>query len=166
VLVPPTESVPADPQVGVSRPSTRGASTGVDDSAGTRDERSVGPVLLAEDDLKFAQLLVRVFARAGIDSVHTSTGDEALRVMQSGTEFRAAVLDVMIPHPDGLEVCRHLQRLTPELPVLAISARTGTQHRARALAAGADVFLEKPFALHDLMSLTASLVIRPSQETP
>lgn len=163
MLVPPTESVPAGPLVGVS-PSTRGTSTGVAPRARTHDEQSRWPVLLAEDDPKFADLLVRVFAHAGIDTVHTSTGDQALRVMQSGTKFRAAVLDVMIPHPDGLEVCRHLQRLAPKVPVVAISARTGSQHRARALAAGADVFLEKPFALHDLLCVTANLITRPSQE--
>lgn len=114
--------------------------------------------------MKFAGLLVRVFAHAGIDTMHASTGDDALRLMQSGTRFRAAVLDVMLPHPDGLEVCRHLQRLAPEVPVVAISARTGSQHRARALAAGADVFLEKPFALHDLLCVTTDLITRPSRE--
>lgn len=167
MLVRPTQSVPADRPVGVSHPSTRDIPTDADRQASATARAHHHPVvLLVEDDLKFAELLVRVFERSGLETMHTSTGDQALGIIQSGVDVQAAVLDVMIPHPDGLEVCRHLRRCAPGVPVIAVSARTGAQHRARALAAGAEVFLEKPFALRDLVSITTSLITRSLPEPP
>ncbi len=116
------------------------------------------PVLVVEDDPKFGALVTRAFARSGMRSVHLLSGDGALRAMRSGIPFCAAVLDVMIPHPDGIEVCRYLRRLGSDIPVVAISARSSSDDRARVRAAGADAFLAKPFALTDLVDLTAALL--------
>ncbi|HEU5085104.1 MAG TPA: response regulator transcription factor [Acidimicrobiales bacterium] len=128
--------------------------------------RADDPVLVVEDDDKFAQLLERAFGRAGMATVHARTGDDALRCVLRGTSIRAAVLDVMIPHPDGIEVCRHLRRLDPTLPVVAISARSGSEHRSRARAAGADAFLGKPFPLRELVELIEALISQTTHEPP
>ena len=117
-------------------------------------------ILVVEDDDKFAELLVRAFGRSGFDAVHRCTGDAALRALQAEPPFDAAVLDVMIPHPDGLEVCRHLRSLQSDVGIVAISARVGAEHRARARAAGADAFLAKPFRLQDLVLVTSELIAR------
>ena len=122
-------------------------------------------MLLVEDDHKFADLLVRAFAHVGIGTVHRSTGDTALHSLHRET-FGAAVLDVMIPHPDGLEVCRHLRSLDRNIGIVAISARSGAEHRNRARAAGADAFVPKPLSLRELVELTSALLDRqPSERT-
>jgi DNA-binding response OmpR family regulator len=107
-------------------------------------------VLVVEDDEKLARLLQRALARRGLVSVVAATGDEALRALRTSDDLAAMVLDVMIPHPDGIEVCRQARRDGWLEPVVVISARTDDGHARRAMDAGATVFLAKPFSLEDL----------------
>ncbi len=116
----------------------------------------VGPVqspvvLIVEDDEKLAALVQRMLTRAGFDSILAPTGDAALAAMRD-CEPTAAVLDVMIPHPDGIEVCRQFRRDGWNGPIIAISARNSPQDHERVMAAGADVFLSKPFRLSELIA--------------
>jgi DNA-binding response OmpR family regulator len=117
-------------------------------------------VLVVEDDAKFGDLVARALGRAGFGSVVADCGDAALRAMRIGPPMSAAVVDVMIPHPDGIEVCRHLRRRGWSIPVVAISARSSPTDRARVEAAGADAFLSKPFALADLIDLVRRLMFQ------
>jgi DNA-binding response OmpR family regulator len=110
-------------------------------------------VLIVEDDPKLARLLQRALARRGLVSVVAATGDEALRALRDPGDLAAMVVDVMIPHPDGLEVCRQARRDGWLHPVVVISARTDPVHEARAVAAGATTFIAKPFSLDDLGAL-------------
>lgn len=162
----PAPSVPPVNQTAASRsPALDAAVWLADPDSGT--ERSADhPVLIVEDDEKLARLLARAFDQAGMTTLEVSTGDAALRSVQHGIAIRAAVLDVMIPHPDGLEVCRHLRRLDPLLPLVAISARVGPEHRSRARAAGADAFLGKPFPLSELVRLTRRLIVPLDARAP
>lgn len=148
------------------QPTSRCAGTSLppgDVPAPTEAERRVsrqdcGSVLIVEDDIKFARLVARAFARVGLHSVHTETGDAALHAIRSHPGLCAVVLDVMIPHPDGIEVCHHLRRTEPQLPVIMMSARSRGEQRHRARAAGAGAFLAKPFPLHRLVRLTCDLI--------
>lgn len=159
----PTSAVPAARLTEAPCSAARAASVGV--AVGDR-VRVEDPVLVVEDDEKFAHLLTRALGRAGMATVLASTGDDALRCVQHGVGIRAAVLDVMIPHPDGIEVCRHLRRLDPNLPLVAISARLGFEHRSRARDAGADAFLGKPFPLRELVELVEALISQTTPEPP
>lgn len=128
-----------------------------------RPRTDCGSILIVEDDIQLARLVERAFARAGLRSVRTETGDGALHAIRSHPGLCAVVLDVMIPHPDGIEVCHHLRRTEPQLPVVMMSARSGGEQRTRARAAGARAFLSKPFPLHRLVCLTCDLIdTRPS----
>jgi DNA-binding response OmpR family regulator len=91
-----------------------------------------------------------MLVRAGYEAVLAATGDDALRMMRDRAPD-AVVVDVMIPHPDGIEVCRKFRRDGWRGPMIAISARSSADHRRRTLDAGADTFLGKPFRLVDLI---------------
>lgn len=108
-----------------------------------------GSVLVVEDDLKLAWLIDRALERVGLEAEVVGDGDSALRAMREHPS-EAVVLDIMIPHPDGIEVCRQLRRNGWTGPVLMISARSSEADQQRSLAAGADLFLAKPFPLLDL----------------
>lgn len=107
-------------------------------------------VLIVEDDEKLAALIERILYRAGYAVMVASTGDEALRSMRDRRP-QAVVVDVMIPHPDGIELCRKFRRDGWPGPMIAISARSSPDHQRRTLEAGADRFLGKPFRLSDLV---------------
>ncbi len=63
-----------------------------------------------------------------------------------------AILDVMMPRLDGLEVCRRLRSTGDDLPILVLTARDSVSERVAGLDAGADDYLPKPFAMEELLA--------------
>lgn len=117
----------------------------------------VRQVLIVEDDHKLAAVLARSLERAGYTCTIAESGDQALWAVDARPPD-ALVVDVMIPHPSGIEVCRHLRSSGFEGPIVVISARSNADDRAAAQRAGADRFLAKPFALAELVSTLDSLI--------
>ena len=115
-------------------------------------------VLLVEDDEKLADVLMRALEGNGFETIVARTGSSALEVMRHGPEVAAVVVDIMIPPPDGIEVCRYLRRDGWRGPVVIISALDGPETRRRLRNSGADVFLAKPFGLTALLHAVTSLV--------
>src|SRR5689334_20385382 len=76
------------------------------------------------------------------------------------TPYDAIVLDVMIPAPDGLEVCRTLRRDGIHTPILMLTARDAVRDRVEGLDAGADDYLVKPFEFAELLARVRALVRR------
>src|SRR5215203_2627089 len=72
----------------------------------------------------------------------------------------AIVLDVLMPHVDGLEVCRRLRAAGDHTPVLVLTARDAVPDRVKGLDAGADDYLVKPFALEELGARLRALLRR------
>ncbi len=75
------------------------------------------------------------------------------------------VLDLMLPHLDGLSVCTAIREAGALTPVLVLTARDATEDKVRALDAGADDFLTKPFAFDELLARVRAL-LRRSQQRP
>ena len=113
-------------------------------------------MLVVEDDPKFAAVLQRHLHASGIHSRLAGSGDSALRAVRD-LDVVALLLDIMIPHPDGIEVCRQLRRNGWGGLIVAMSARTGPIHEAAIRDAGADVFLAKPFPLAELTRALTTL---------
>ncbi len=106
-------------------------------------------VLVVDDDPKFLDVTVRYLERAGYECVTGESGDQALwAVIDDRPDV--LVLDVMLPHPSGIEICRHLRADGWSGGVIVISARNSAADRATAERAGADIFLGKPFPLAEL----------------
>ena len=127
------------------------AATGLDAVPNPSTDAPRPRVLVVEDDERLGPLVGRMLARAGYVWELATTGDDALRAMRERRPD-AVVVDVMIPHPDGIEVCRQFRRDGWAGPMLAMSARNSPDDRRRVLAAGADAFLAKPFPLGDLVA--------------
>jgi two-component system response regulator MprA len=123
----------------------------------TPPAQPVRQVLIVEDDRKLAAVLARSLQRAGYSCATAESGDQALWAVNA-RQPDALVVDVMIPHPSGVEVCRHLRNCGFDGPIVIISARSNADDRAAAQRAGADRFLAKPFALAELVATLASLI--------
>jgi DNA-binding response OmpR family regulator len=122
-----------------------------------------GRVLVVDDDPKFASVAVRSLERAGYECVTGESGDQALwAVFEHKPDV--IVLDVMMPHPSGIEVCRHLRARGWTGGLVIVSARSNPADRATAVRAGADAFLGKPFPLGELVAAVDALA--PQGGTP
>jgi DNA-binding response OmpR family regulator len=122
-------------------------------------------VLIVEDDPKMAAIIERCLRRADYETEIAATGDQALWSVLDHAPT-AMVLDVMIPHPSGIEVCRHLRGRGWEGPVVVVSARSSPADRDAALRAGANAFLGKPFGLTELLDTVGGLIAAAGGSRP
>jgi two-component system OmpR family response regulator len=122
-------------------------------------------LLVVEDEPKMSRLLQAALQREGhaVDAV--DNGKEALW-MASECDYDAIILDVMIPPPDGFEVCRTLRSQGRWAPILLLTARDGVKDRVDGLDAGADDYLPKPFSFEELSARLRALVRRQATERP
>jgi two-component system response regulator ResD len=107
-------------------------------------------VLIADDDTVVRDVVRRYLERDGLDVSIARDGSEALRLLGSD-RIDVAVLDVMMPGPDGLTLCRSLShRGDYSVPVILLTALGEEDDRIAGLEAGADDYLTKPFSPREL----------------
>jgi two-component system OmpR family response regulator len=122
-------------------------------------------VLVVEDEVKMAGLLLRALEEEGYAVDVAAHGEDAVWF---GTEndYDAIVLDLMLPDADGFDVCRRLREAGRWSPVLMLTARDAVADRVAGLDAGADDYLTKPFSLAELLARLRALIRRGAVERP
>lgn len=116
-------------------------------------------ILVVDDDANLRRALKRVLASHGFAVEVAEDGDEALARLRTHI-FDAAVLDLVMPGRDGMEVCRRLRADGNQLPILMLTARYAVPDRVAGLEAGADDYLVKPFANEELVARLRALLRR------
>ncbi|MCL2524203.1 MAG: response regulator transcription factor [Betaproteobacteria bacterium] len=116
-------------------------------------------VLLVEDDEALRDTLSQALRQAGHGVDQVADGRAADNALVTGT-YDLAVLDLGLPHVDGIEVLRRMRERQDRTPVLVLSARDGIDERVLGLRAGADDYLTKPFALRELEARVDALIRR------
>jgi DNA-binding response OmpR family regulator len=106
-------------------------------------------VLVADDDKDILQLLRLRLELLGYDVVQAVNGVEALELARE-QEPALAILDVMMPGLNGLEVVRKLRAENSRMPIILLTARIQESDVSAGLDAGADAYLGKPFDAADL----------------
>ena len=121
-------------------------------------------VLLIDDDEDLAELLIEYAQRFAvtIEAVHDPL--DALERLKSQNEYRAIILDVMLPSIDGFETCRRIRQFS-DLPVIMLTARGDVTDRIVGLELGADDYLPKPFEPRELMARLQANIKRTSKST-
>jgi len=116
--------------------------------------------MIADDDTVVRDVVRRYLERDGLEVAVARDGNEALRLL--GTQrIDVAVLDVMMPGPDGLALCRSLrQRGDHTIPVILLTALGEEDDRIAGLEAGADDYLTKPFSPRELALRVRSVLRR------
>ena len=117
-------------------------------------------VLVVDDEPAVRTALERALRLESYDVELAADGREALDRLAGGAPPDAVVLDVAMPHVDGLEVCRRLRDAGDRTPVLMLTARDAIDDRVAGLDAGADDYLVKPFALKELKARLRALLRR------
>lgn len=121
-------------------------------------------ILLAEDERKVAEHIRTGLVAEGYAVDVASDGDEALWLAESNT-YDAMLLDITMPHKDGITVVRLLRRKGILSPVMFLTARDDVEDKVRGLDAGADDYLTKPFSIVELLARLRALLRRQRPQT-
>ena len=116
-------------------------------------------ILVVDDDPAVRRALEHALRRDGYQVSLAASGTEALSEHAENPPD-ALVLDVMMPEPNGLEICRQLRGAGDGTPILLLTARDLIDDRVAGLDAGADDYLVKPFALAELRARLRALLRR------
>jgi two-component system response regulator MprA len=116
-------------------------------------------ILVVEDDHAVRDALERALSFEGYAVDVARDGAVALSMIREG-EYDLIVLDVMMPHLDGLETCRRIRAGGDDIPILMLTARTAVNDRVEGLDAGADDYVAKPFSLDELLARIRALLRR------
>ena len=119
-------------------------------------------VLVAEDDAKLREVLVRGLRDAGYSVDTANRGDDALSMLLRHP-YAAAVLDWRMPGMDGIEVVTALRTAARPTPILMLTARDTPADRIHGLDAGCDDYLVKPFDFEEMLARLRALMRRPQQ---
>ena len=116
-------------------------------------------ILVVEDDAAVRDALQRALSFEGYEIVTATDGAVALSELR-GAAVDLIVLDVMMPHLDGLETCRRIRASGDTVPILMLTAKAAVGDRVEGLDAGADDYVTKPFALDELLARIRALLRR------
>ena len=104
-------------------------------------------ILVADDDPLIRHLVTSIVKKEGYSVVVAKDGREAYRLLQGDADFMAAIFDMMMPNLGGLDLIRRMrsEKLLMSIPVLVITSELDWKVMTDSFAAGATVFLPKPF---------------------
>jgi two-component system response regulator MprA len=118
-------------------------------------------ILVVDDDQAVRDALRRALTVQGYTVQTAADGREALDLLTgNGKSIDLAIVDVLMPRVDGLELTRQLRNQGSVLPILMLTARDQVSDRVSGLEAGADDYLVKPFALEELVARVRALLRR------
>jgi len=118
-------------------------------------------LLLVEDDAALVLTLTDLLTSKGYQVESVQDGQEALDRASEGN-CDLVILDVMLPHKDGFEICRTLRRRAVHTPIIMLTARSQVKDRVSGLKLGADDYLAKPFEPSELLARIEALLRRSS----
>ncbi|MEE4379137.1 MAG: response regulator transcription factor [Candidatus Competibacteraceae bacterium] len=116
-------------------------------------------LLLIEDDQKIVSFISKGLREAGFVVEQAEDGEIGLQMALTAS-YDAAVIDIMLPKLDGLEVIEQLRQQRIKLPVIILSAKRSVEERVAGLLAGSDDYLTKPFAFSELLARIQALLRR------
>jgi two-component system alkaline phosphatase synthesis response regulator PhoP len=124
-------------------------------------------VLVVEDEPDIRALIVHHLTRDGFRCRTAATGGDALTSVRTARPD-LVVLDLMLPEPDGLEVCRRLRAdaATAGLPIIMLTAKADEVDRVVGLELGADDYLAKPFSPKELVARVRAVLRRARFTAP
>ncbi len=110
-------------------------------------------VLIAEDEAAIREFIVINLRRGGYDVIEAEDGERAIELYDAcDGEVDVALLDVMMPNKDGLEVCKELRTRSNNIGIIMLTAKTQEMDKITGLMMGADDYVTKPFSPTELVA--------------
>src|SRR6202171_4029953 len=119
-------------------------------------------ILVVDDDPQIRRVMRATLTAQGYTIVEARDGQEALEKLRSERPD-LVLLDMNMPVMDGLEACREIRR-DSEVPVIMLTVRSAEKDKVRALDAGADDYVVKPFGIQELLARVRALLRRAAED--
>ncbi|MDO4494990.1 MAG: response regulator transcription factor [Clostridiaceae bacterium] len=120
-------------------------------------------VLIAEDEATIREFVVINLKRGGYDVVEAEDGAQALELYDAcGGDIDVALLDIMMPNVDGIEVCKQLRARSSNIGIIMLTAKTQEMDKITGLMVGADDYVTKPFSTSELVARVDAIYRRVS----
>ena len=134
----------------------------ISETAEENTGKSARRILVADDDPAILRLVQTILEKDNYSVVIAKDGREAYKLLQHDTDFIAAVLDVVMPHISGPELVRYMktEKRLMKIPVMMMTAEQDPKLSSDSFAAGAVVFLPKPFTTAQLQTMLQMLIGR------
>jgi two-component system KDP operon response regulator KdpE len=121
-------------------------------------------VLVVDDDVEILRLVRRVLQIEDFHVITAESGEAAIQEMER-EEVDLVVLDLMMSGIDGITVCRQI-RSCSTMPIIILSAKTNVEEKVKALEAGADDYVTKPFSTQELLARVRAALRRSQMTLP
>ena len=123
-------------------------------------------ILVADDDPAILRLVTAIVEKEGYEVVPAKDGREAYQLLQKDSDFLAGIFDVMMPHIQGPELVRYMrtEKRLMRIPVMMMTAEQNPKLSSDSFAAGAVVFLPKPFTTAQLQIMLRMLISKASTQ--
>ena len=120
-------------------------------------------ILVAEDEAPIREFIVINLNRSGYEVVEAFDGQDAYeKYIQEGDSIKIAVLDIMMPRMDGLELCKKLRSMNNNIGIVMLTAKTQEMDKVTGLLLGADDYITKPFSPSEFTARVDALARRVS----
>ena len=117
-------------------------------------------ILVAEDESSIREFITINLRLSGYETIEAKDGLDAIEKFDADDDIDLAVLDIMMPGCDGIEVCRHIRENNPNTGVIFLTAKTQEHDKVAGLVSGADDYITKPFSTAELLARVESLFRR------
>lgn len=121
-------------------------------------------ILIVEDDLRVSELIQRGLQEQGFVTTVAYDGLSGKK-LAAQNHYDLAILDIILPKMDGLDLCKYLRDTNPDIPIIMLTALGTTDDKVEGFDAGADDYLVKPFEMRELLARMRVLLKRKNNPT-
>ena len=122
-------------------------------------------ILIVEDENNIGEIVEINLELAHHNVTRVTTAEKALELIEEGSVFDVAVLDIMLPGMNGISLCEQIRKKDAKIGIIMLSARSQEHDKVTCLSVGADDYITKPFGVQELLARVESLVRRVNRET-
>ena len=116
-------------------------------------------ILVVDDEARMRKLVQDFLVKAGYVVLEAQDGNEAMEVFYANKDISLLILDVMMPHMDGWEVCREV-RSSSQIPIIMLTARSDERDELQGFELGVDEYISKPFSPKILVARVEAILRR------
>ncbi|MCP4313960.1 MAG: response regulator transcription factor [Bacteroidetes bacterium] len=108
-------------------------------------------ILYIEDEKYLGRIVSETLEKQGYEVIWETDGAKVIKHLHASFDPNICILDIMLPHVDGYELCHQIKALKPAMPVIFLTAKTETADLVKGFEAGGTDYMRKPFSIEELI---------------